>query len=133
MQNERFNSSTGGGQTLSSLFVPLFNHVGLSFKSYGERCHLMRGAEKPSRRMNMWTLAPTGRESGCCNQFDYNHERGVQIHKNTDCATSAQWQHLFLNPLRQKRNFLTNCMRIELKKGIQKCNQIFQSKNKLTT
>ena len=39
--------------------------------------------------MKLSTLARVGRESGCFNQFDYNHERGVKIYKNTDRATEC--------------------------------------------
>ena len=40
-----------------------------------------------------------GRECGCCNQFNYNHERGVnkKKHKNTDRATECAMTNVVKN------------------------------------
>ena len=42
-------------------------------------------------KRKLFTLAPVGRESGCFNQFDYNHERGVynKKYKTPDRATEC--------------------------------------------
>ena len=40
-------------------------------------------------KRKLFPLAPTGRESNCSSATSYSCERGVQIYKNTDCATEC--------------------------------------------